>query len=73
MRVEIREYDLRLSEIVEDILDLLASVTIQSAQSIQDKCERATYLYDRLYRWSLSLPPRLRVEDATLPRVILLQ
>lgn len=73
MKVEIKEFDVRLSEIVEDIFELFTSAEVKHPRSIREKCEQANHLYDKLHEWTLSLPPRLRVEDAALPRAILLQ
>jgi hypothetical protein len=71
MRVEIREVDVKLSELVEDTLDYL--VQDSDAPSPITEPQRALELYDAFVHWRLTLPPRIRLEEAVLPSAILLQ
>ena len=73
MRVEIREVDSFLSEVAEDVLNFLHPLPDCSPEPAAAKAQRAIELYNTLVQWKLSLPARLRVEEAVLPRVISLQ
>lgn len=73
MKVEIREADSHLSELAEDALDYLYPLSDGSPRPPVANVGRAIKLYDTLVQWKLSLPARLRLEDAVLPSAILLQ
>ncbi|KAJ4992891.1 hypothetical protein SVAN01_01595 [Stagonosporopsis vannaccii] len=72
MQVEIREANSYLAEIAEDVLDYLYPPSDASSGHPTNNPQRAVELYDTLARWKLSLPARLRLEDAILPDAILL-
>ena len=71
MKVEIREVDARLSEIVEEALDFIYPDDGQTRPSSNP--QRALELYRKLVDWKMSLPDRIRLEEAVLPPAILLQ
>lgn len=73
MIVEIREVDAQLSEIVEDIVNFIYVDPNDDVYPPTSNPGRAVQLYNALVRWKLSLPPRLRVEDAVMPNAIVLQ
>lgn len=73
MRVEIREANVQLSEIAEQVLDHLHPLSDGPSESPPTITKRAIELYNTILRWKLTLPPRLRMEDAVLPNAILLQ
>ncbi|KAH7127423.1 fungal-specific transcription factor [Dactylonectria macrodidyma] len=70
MQVEVREVDVLLSEMAEDALDFLfpGEGNLPPVASPQ----RCLEIYDAFIDWKLSLPSRLRLEDAILPSTILL-
>lgn len=70
MQVEVREADVMLSEIVEEVLDFLYPET--GKPPLRDT-QRALELYNALISWKLGCPTRLRLEEAVLPSAILLQ
>lgn len=71
MQVEVRDVDVMLSKIVEDVLDFLYPEE-GNLPPLADP-ERALNLYDALIDWKLSCPSRIRLEEAVLPSTILLQ
>lgn len=73
MKVELREANCHLSEIAEDVLDYLYPLPNGASGNPTTDPRRAVELYGTLVQLKLSLPPRLRLEDAILPTAILLQ
>lgn len=73
MKVEIREANVQLAEIAEQVLEYLYPLSDSSSEHPAANPSRAVELYDTLIRWKLTLPARLRLEDAVLPNAILLQ
>lgn len=73
MKVEIREAHSQLSEMAEQVLDYLYPLSDRSSVPVTTNPERAVELYDTIVLWKLSLPSPLRLEDAILPKTILLQ
>lgn len=72
LKVEHRESDTVLSEIAESALNFLMPEEGKENPLITGP-ERARELYDAFVDWKLTLPRRLRFEEATLPSAILLQ
>ncbi|KAJ8113959.1 hypothetical protein OPT61_g4046 [Boeremia exigua] len=72
MKVEIREANASLSEMAEDILDYLYPLSDCLARPPVANPQRAIELYNTLVQWKLTLPARLRLEEAILPSAILL-
>ena len=71
MKVEVREVDVALSEIAEEVLDFLYPE--EGEFPVIANPERALELYDAFVGWKISCPSRIRYEEAVLPSVILLQ
>ncbi|KAK2590141.1 hypothetical protein QQS21_012182 [Conoideocrella luteorostrata] len=69
MKVEIREVDARLSEIVEDALDFIYP---QDGTSPAENPQLALKFYRAIAHWKQSCPSRIRFEEAVLPSAILL-
>ncbi|KAG7404013.1 Nitrogen assimilation transcription factor nit-4 [Fusarium oxysporum f. sp. rapae] len=70
MQVEVRDADVKLSEIVEEALDFLYLEPGQHPPHTNP--QRALELYDAFFDWKLSCPSRIRFEEAVLPSAILL-
>ncbi|KAH8646316.1 fungal-specific transcription factor [Xylariales sp. PMI_506] len=70
MQVEIRQVDTVLSEIVEDTLNFIYPEMDKPLP--QTNSFRGLELYDEFVNWKLSLPSRIRIEEAVLPSAILL-
>lgn len=71
MQVDIREADVALSELTEEVLDC-----IHPGEGVKDPLEnpeRALELYDAVVQWKTTLPQCLRLEVAVLPSAIMLQ
>lgn len=73
LKVEIREANSYLAEMAEDVLDYLYPLPDSPSGGPTTNPQRAVELYLTLVQWKLSLPARLRLEDAVLPSAILLQ
>jgi hypothetical protein len=73
MRIEIRDVDCHLTHIAEDLLDYLYPLPDSSSGPPTSDITRGIRLYDELVNWQLSLPARLRLQDAVQPHAILLQ
>ena len=73
MQVEIREVDSNLSEIAEDVLAFLYPPSDGLAEPPLADPQTAINLYNTIVQWKVSLPARLRLEDAVQPCIILLQ
>ncbi|KAL9086376.1 MAG: hypothetical protein Q9165_007162 [Trypethelium subeluteriae] len=72
LKVDIREAEALLAEIAEEVQELLFLHPHADGSISASTPQRAAKLYDALVVWKLSLPPRLRSEDAVLPSAILL-
>jgi hypothetical protein len=70
LKVEIREVDSLLSEVVEEALDFI--YPDENGVPPSTNPQRALELYRRIVDWKQSCPSRLRIEDAVLPAAILL-
>lgn len=70
LKREIFDAECNLAEITEQILDL---IPFEEGWPPRRNPHRALELYTKLTRWKLSLPERLKVENAVLPSAILLQ
>ncbi len=70
MKIECREAELGLAEIVEVALDFITP-SEYTPPAVEDP-QRAHKLYSDIVEWKYSLPDRLRFEDAALPSTILL-
>jgi hypothetical protein len=73
MRIEIRDVDCHLTYIAEDLLDYLYPLPDSLSGPPTSDITRGIRLYNELVNWQLSLPARLRLEDAVQPHAILLQ
>jgi hypothetical protein len=73
MRVEIREVDYHLTVIAGDVLDYLYPLPDGPSGPPITNPARGIGLYNALVQWKLSLPPRLRLEEAVQPHALLLQ
>ena len=71
MKVEVREVDVALAELVEKALSVL--VSNDGARLSSADYPRAMVSYNAFLDWRSSLPDRLRFEEAALPATILLQ
>ena len=71
MRVEVREVDVALSELVEEALNFIYPEEGQLPPAARPT--RALELYNSFVDWKLSCPSRIRFEEANLPSTILLQ
>jgi len=71
MLVELREADVVLSELAEDVLDFIYPEE-GNRPPLADS-QRALELYDALVEWKHSCPSGIRFEEAVLPSAILLQ
>ena len=71
MRVEVREVDVTLSEIVEEALDFIYPEEGDPPPAANST--HALELYNAFLDWKLSCPSRIRFEEAVLPNAILLQ
>ncbi|RKK65579.1 hypothetical protein BFJ69_g16157 [Fusarium oxysporum] len=70
LKREIFDAECNLAEITEQILDFL--IPLEEGWPPRRNPHRALELYTKLTRWKLSLPERLKVENAVLPSAILL-
>ncbi|RYC78714.1 hypothetical protein BFJ63_vAg18411, partial [Fusarium oxysporum f. sp. narcissi] len=70
LKREIFDAECNLAEITEQILDFL--IPFEEGWPPRRNPHRALELYTKLTRWKLSLPERLKVENAVLPSAILL-
>ncbi|KAG6980388.1 Nitrogen assimilation transcription factor nit-4 [Fusarium oxysporum f. sp. conglutinans] len=70
LKREIFNAECNLAEITEQILDFL--IPLEEGWPPRRNPHRALELYTKLTRWKLSLPERLKVENAVLPSAILL-
>lgn len=71
MKVEIRDADADLAEIVEQVLNLLCPEERGPVPLFNP--QRALGLYRAIMHWKQSCPPRIRIEEAVLPSALLLQ
>ena len=71
LQVELREVDVNLSEIVEEALNYIYPREGELPPLANP--QRALELFDAFVDWKLSLPSRIRFEEAVLPSAILLQ
>jgi hypothetical protein len=73
MQVEVREADAQLSELVEEVSDFTHPEEGEDQLPPPASPERVLELYDAIVKWKLSLPARLRLEEAVMGSTILLQ
>ncbi|CAI6336051.1 unnamed protein product [Periconia digitata] len=69
MKVEAREAEVRLAEIVEEALNFI--IPSENAPPAIENPQRALQLYDAILDWKYSLPDRLRFEEVVLPSFII--
>lgn len=60
-----------LAELTEQVLEFL--IPLEDSVAPRRNIKRAIELYTKIVKWKFSLPERLRVENAVLPAVIILQ
>lgn len=72
MKVEMKDADVLLSEIAEDIMELVHPDPCIDIDLLTGNTQRAVELYNALVLWRVNLPPRISSEDAVLPSALLL-
>lgn len=70
-KVEVRDAELKLCDIVKDALDFLNPAE-GSLPAVQDP-QRALEFYDAIILWQDNLPLYMRREEAVLPSAIMIQ
>jgi hypothetical protein len=71
LKVEIREVDALLSEVVEEALDFIHPD--ENGAPPSKNPQRALDFYRTIVNWKQNCPSPLRLEEAVLPAAILLQ
>lgn len=71
MEVEARDAEVKLSQIVEEVLTFVTSD--ENPRSSAKDPHRALELYNAILDWKYSLPERLRFEEVVLPSFIVVQ
>lgn len=70
-KIEARQAEVGLAEIVEEVLDFL--IPEEGSQPAVKDPGRAVKLYESILEWKYSLPDSLRIEQTVLPSAILLE